>query len=85
MLSKDTFETEGKVAAVRADRCSGCGRCVEVCAYRAIDLDPETGRAVVNEALCKGCGVCAASCFAAAVDLKGFDDEEILAMLEAVV
>ena len=85
VLSKDTFETEGKVAAVRADRCSGCGRCVEVCAYRAIDLDPETGRAVVNEALCKGCGVCAASCFAAAVDLKGFDDEEILAMLEAVV
>ena len=84
VLSKDAFETEGKVAAVRTDRCSGCGTCVEVCAYRAIDLDPETGRAVVNEALCKGCGVCAASCLAAAIDLKGFANEQILAMLEAV-
>ena len=83
VLSKDTFETEGKVATVRTDRCSGCGTCVEVCAYRAIDLDPEAGYAVVNEALCKGCGVCAASCLAAAIDLKGFANEQVLAMLEA--
>jgi len=84
ILSSDTFETEGKVATVQSDRCSGCGTCVEVCAYRAIELDPETEIAVVNEALCKGCGVCAASCLAAAIDLKGFNNEQILAMLEAV-
>ena len=84
VLSKDEFETEGKVAAVRDERCSGCGTCVEVCAYGAIELDPVSGRAVVNEALCKGCGVCAASCLAAAIDLKGFENEQILAMLEAV-
>ena len=84
LLSKSTLETEGKVAAVHPERCSGCGTCVEVCAYRAIELDPEAGRAVVNEALCKGCGVCAASCLPAAIDVKGFKNEEILAMLEAV-
>jgi heterodisulfide reductase subunit A len=84
VLSKDRLETEGKVATVRDRRCSGCGACVEVCAYHAIELDDETGRATVNEALCKGCGVCAASCHAAAIDLKGFTNDEILAMLEAV-
>ncbi len=85
VLSKGALETEGKVATVRTARCSGCGTCVEVCAYKAIELDPDAGYAVVNEALCKGCGVCAASCLAAAIDLKGFKDEQILAMLEAVV
>jgi len=85
VLAKTTLEAEGKVANVLAERCSGCGTCVEVCAYKAIELDPETGRAVVNEALCKGCGVCTASCRAAAIDLKGFKNEQILAMLEAVV
>jgi heterodisulfide reductase subunit A len=84
VLSKASLETEGKVASVVEARCSGCGTCVEVCAYKAIELDPETGRAVVNEALCKGCGLCSASCRAAAIDLKGFANEQILAMLEAV-
>ena len=84
VLSKTGLETEGKVASVIETRCSGCGICVEVCAYKAIELDPETGRAVVNETLCKGCGVCSASCRAAAIDLKGFKNEQILAMLEAV-
>jgi len=85
VLSKSSLETEGKVASVIETRCSGCGTCVEVCAYKAIELDPETGRALVNEALCKGCGVCTASCRAAAIDLRGFANEQILAMLEAVV
>ncbi len=84
ILSQDRLETEGKVAEVRESRCSGCGACVEVCAYHAIELDSETGRAVVNDALCKGCGVCAATCHAAAIDLKGFANDQILAMLEAV-
>ena len=85
VLSKSSLETEGKVASVRKERCSGCGACVEVCAYQAIELDSEDGRAVVNEVLCKGCGVCTASCLSAAIDLRGFKNEEILAMLEAVV
>ena len=85
VLAKSSLQTAGKVAVVQASRCSGCGTCVEVCAYKAIELDAETGLAVVNEALCKGCGVCTASCRAAAIDLMGFNNEQILAMLEAVV
>jgi heterodisulfide reductase subunit A len=81
VLAKTEIEAEGKVSHVRAERCSGCGTCVDVCAYKAIELDFEKGIAVVNEALCKGCGACAASCRMNAIDLKGFADEQILAAL----
>jgi len=84
ILSKDMIEAEGKVSTVREDACSGCGACVEVCAYSAIELDAVTGKAVVNEALCKGCGACAATCRAAAIDLKGFSNEQILSALCAL-
>jgi len=84
ILSKSEIEVEGKVAAVDPSRCSGCGDCTRVCAYKAVDLDPVLGIAVVNEAVCKGCGVCAATCRAAAVDLKGFRNDQILQVVDAV-
>ena len=84
VLSKDEIEAEGKVSCVREEYCSGCGACVSVCAYNALELDHDKQVAVVNEALCKGCGACSATCRAAAIDLKGFRNEQILMALEAV-
>lgn len=84
ILSKEEIEAEGKVSQVNENRCNGCGLCVDVCAYRAIELDMEKNIAVVNEALCKGCGTCAASCRSAAINIKGFRDEQILAVLETI-
>jgi heterodisulfide reductase subunit A-like polyferredoxin len=37
--------------------------------------------ALANPAECKGCGLCVASCLSGAIQLKGFTDEEILAMV----
>jgi heterodisulfide reductase subunit A len=84
ILSKSEIEAEGKVAAVDASRCSGCGACLPLCAYKAIELDGERRIAVVNEATCKGCGTCAASCRAGAIDLKGFRNEQILEAVNAL-
>jgi heterodisulfide reductase subunit A len=84
VLSRDEIEAEGKVSVVMDNRCNGCRACIEVCPYKAIDLDPAKAVAVVNEALCKGCGTCAASCRSAAIALRGFRDEEILAALDVV-
>jgi heterodisulfide reductase subunit A len=84
VLSKESLESEGKISGVRPELCSGCGTCVAVCAYNAIELDPVKNIAVVNETLCKGCGACAASCRANAVDLNGFKNEQILSMLSVL-
>jgi heterodisulfide reductase subunit A len=40
--------------------------------------------AVVNEALCKGCGACASSCRCGALNIKGFTNEQIVAMISAL-
>jgi len=84
ILTKDYFQAEGKISEIRKERCSGCGLCVEICPYKAIELDEKEKVAVINEALCKGCGACVSSCRANAIDLKGFKDEQILAALEVV-
>jgi len=84
ILTKEYLQSEGKISEIRKDRCSGCGLCVEICPYKALELDEKEKVAVINEALCKGCGVCVSSCRANAIDLKGFKDEQILAALEVV-
>jgi heterodisulfide reductase subunit A len=84
VLSKESLESEGKISSVRPELCSGCGTCVSVCAYGAIELDPVKNVAVINETLCKGCGACAASCRSSAVDLNGFKNEQILSVLSTI-
>ena len=84
ILSKEKIEMEGKVARVKEERCTGCGLCAEVCPFQAIEMDEERQVAVINEALCKGCGACTASCRPSAIDLKGFRDEQILAILNTI-
>jgi heterodisulfide reductase subunit A len=42
------------------------------------------GRATINPVLCKGCGLCVASCRSGAIHLRGFDNNQIFAMLDAI-
>jgi heterodisulfide reductase subunit A len=91
VLSKKTIEVEGTVSWVNPDRCTGCGVCVEACAYAAVELKDRLMPskvvktvAEVNEALCKGCGACAASCRSGAINLKGFTDDQIFEAVNAI-
>ncbi|MBN1676004.1 MAG: FAD-dependent oxidoreductase [Kiritimatiellae bacterium] len=81
VLSKDKIEAEARTSHVNEALCMGCAACVDVCAYKAIEIDLETGLARVNEAVCKGCGACAATCRSGAIDLRGFRDKQILDVL----
>jgi heterodisulfide reductase subunit A len=83
-LNKKSILAEGTIARVREDRCSGCGYCEAICAYAAVEVDPEKEVAVVNEALCKGCGACVASCRCGALDLMGFSNEQIFSAFDAL-
>ncbi|MFC1907094.1 FAD-dependent oxidoreductase [Chloroflexota bacterium] len=83
ILSKDVIKTGGLVSQVNEIRCSGCGVCQAICPFMAIDMDAEKNVAVINEALCKGCGACVSSCIGGAISIKGFSDDQILAMIDA--
>ncbi len=85
VLSKDTIEAESKVSQVRTESCAGCGACVAVCAFGAIEIDETKCVAEVNEALCKGCGACAATCRSGSIDLRGFRDEQLSAAIHAAI
>ena len=84
ILSKDEVEAEGKVASVDMARCSGCGMCIENCAYNAIELIEDRRFGIVasiNKALCKGCGACSGNCRCSAIDIAGFTSEQIFEMI----
>ena len=60
---------KGNVAAtVNAEKCTGCGACVEVCPVDAIAL--KDGIAVVDEDNCTECGLCESECPAGAIALR---------------
>ncbi len=88
LLSKKTIESEGTICWVNPYLCSGCGVCIEVCPYSAIEMKEETTDhrqvAEINEALCKGCGACSASCRSGAIDLRGFTNKQIFEAVSSV-
>ncbi len=49
-------------AVVDSQACNACGNCAPVCAYQAMRLDGEGGRARVESAQCTGCGLCVSVC-----------------------
>jgi len=67
--------------------CHGCGNCLWVCPFGAIELkDSEGGGQVagVNAAQCKGCGCCVAACPNGAMQQRGFSDQQLMTMVEAL-
>ena len=54
-------------AKVDAQKCTGCGDCVEVCPLQAISLNND--KAVIDEDTCTECGVCVDECPNEAIDL----------------
>jgi heterodisulfide reductase subunit A len=84
LLSSPTLEREPTVAHVVGELCSGCSICVPLCPYDALSLNAEKV-AEVSEALCEGCGTCIASCPSGALTLRNLTDEQMVAMIEAIV
>jgi len=77
---------------VNLERCNGCGRCAEVCAFKAIaltdlkqefeDVSVPAKKAFINPAICKGCGKCAATCRLKAIDPRHYDFKQISAIID---
>jgi heterodisulfide reductase subunit A len=87
LLARKTISVSGMVAYATPVVCSSCGVCVEICPYSApsfIQKGPFAGKAEINPVLCKGCGLCVASCRSGALNLKGFEEGQIMAMINAL-
>jgi len=94
LLSKEVMPTEPIVSSINEAICSGCGMCVPVCPYKALDLKVIQERvhgktvsrkvATVNSGLCQGCGACTVACRSSALNLKHFTNEQILAEVDAL-
>jgi heterodisulfide reductase subunit A len=88
MMDRGTVAIEPFVPQIGEMQCVGCGLCVEVCPYRALELverRPFQVVAQVNETLCKGCGLCASACRGKAIALRGFNDRQLLAEVGALI
>ena len=85
-MRRGYIKPEAITSSVNEDICSGCGICVALCPYNAMELEVKEGKRVANSipALCKGCGTCGAACPSGAVSMNHFSDEQILAQIEAV-
>jgi heterodisulfide reductase subunit A len=78
------LRTEAITAMVDESLCSGCGTCVKICPYGAIEKD-EKGVARVTAVVCKGCGTCGASCPEKAITMRHFTDEQVVAQALAAL
>jgi len=87
LLAKKNIQVGGTVAYVAPLFCSSCGVCVAICPYSAPSFIEEghfAGKAEINPVLCKGCGLCVASCRSGAINLKGFGEDQIMAMINEI-
>jgi heterodisulfide reductase subunit A2 len=86
LLSHDIVVASGSVCVVDEKKCMGCGACVAVCTYGALELqDTKQGKKVaVNPVLCKGDGLCNAKCPTGAISLKHYTNEEVMSEIDAM-
>lgn len=89
-MAKGKVKVEAQTSVVNEETCRGCGFCVELCPFSAIEL-VEINRqgwpvkvARVNEALCKGCGACAAACLSGSIQQRSFKDNQLLPQIKVL-
>ena len=95
LLAKGYLLSEGAIARVDQDICRGCGRCEQICPFKAIELqiktiiveteEIKTVKAFVHEAVCKGCGSCVVTCPVSAINIKHFPNKTIEAQFDSIL
>jgi heterodisulfide reductase subunit A len=86
LLAYDHVKLDPAVAVVNETKCRACGKCVEICQFRAPEfVETESGATVVriNASLCKGCGTCTSWCPSGAITSRHFTDQQVNAMIDA--
>jgi UDP-glucose 4-epimerase len=86
MGGDNTGPLKGMTITVDEDKCTGCGKCVEVCPFNLRIL--EEGRSSVDPNRCVGCGRCVKVCSEEAILFDVQDPELInkfISKIESIV
>lgn len=81
-MARGYIQAEALNPVVDENICTGCGTCVEICAFGAMKKN-ERGIAENIPAACKGCGNCGATCPEGAIKMRHYTDEQLMAEVEA--
>lgn len=57
-------------AVVDTDKCVGCGLCVKICQFEAIEIEKNNRKAEIDAKRCYGCGLCRTVCSASSITLR---------------
>jgi MinD superfamily P-loop ATPase len=63
------------LAVIDYDKCVTCGKCFEVCRFKAVSFEDDKFR--INNINCEGCGYCAKVCPSAAIDMQIQNDGKL--------
>ncbi len=88
LMPRGPRQSKGFTVSIDENLCRGCGRCVDICPYRAITLQKNGiggWHAVVDEGLCKGCGNCICNCPSNAADSPYRDQGFLEQSLEEIL
>ena len=91
VLARETLTAGGGVAVVNPALCTGCLTCVRICPYGVPRIAPDQvgaggvlGAAYIEPAVCQGCGICASECPARAIQVGHYQDDQVLAKVDAL-
>ncbi|UCD98519.1 MAG: FAD-dependent oxidoreductase, partial [Chloroflexota bacterium] len=91
ILSRETIQTNARVAVVDPQACVGCLTCVRICPYGVPQVQGNftgvgniVGAAFIEPAICHGCGSCVSECPARAIQLMHSKDIQTMAKLDAL-
>jgi len=84
LLNAPQIEVEAITAVVDEELCKKCGQCADVCPFSAIIWEKKQTAKVISAA-CAGCGACAAECPFDAISMHHFTDQQIYAMIDAIL
>ncbi len=86
LLKKSEIRTKNVIAQVDKNRCRGCGQCMEICPFAAVEMMAgdftEQETAHIIEMHCQGCGNCLSVCPTGAVDLLHKTENQIKKLIE---
>lgn len=91
MFSSNMLHKEPLICEIDEDVCSGCGVCIALCPYKALEAEittkegKEVKRSKLNEALCQGCGTCSSACPSGAATMRNDETKNMFKMIEVIL